>query len=108
MQAIFDTMPSGMADYMMDPHNGTFPAFVGLIVMVQMILGLSGIFANKMEEAESMIFLALDEAAGHERAVRDHLPEVAVGDAFKHHWIRQLTLPRWRQLVLRAPKLFDF
>ena len=57
MQAIFDTMPSGMADYMMDPHNGTFPAFVGLIVTVQMILGLSGIFANKMEEAESTLFI---------------------------------------------------
>ena len=56
-QALLDSAPQSIADYMVDYHNGPYPAFVGLIVIAQMSLGLSGTLTNKSEEAESTLVL---------------------------------------------------
>lgn len=55
--ALLDTAPANIADYLTDDHNGPYPAFIGLIVIAQMSLGLSGVLTHKNDEAESTLVL---------------------------------------------------
>ena len=54
---VLNTAPESIANYLMDDHNGPYPAFIGLIVLVQMSLGLSGVLTHKIDEAESTLVL---------------------------------------------------
>ena len=54
---LLNTAPESIANYLMDDHNGPYPAFIGLIVLVQMSLGLSGVLTHKTDEAESTLVL---------------------------------------------------
>ena len=49
--------PESIFDYLTDFHSGPYPAFVGLIVAVQMSLGLSGVLTHNSDESESTLVL---------------------------------------------------
>ena len=54
---LLSAAPESIFDYLTDYHSGPYPAFVGLIVAVQMSLGLSGVLTHQSEEAESTLVL---------------------------------------------------
>ena len=55
--SILDGLPNSMSSYLVDQHSGPFPAFIGLIVSIQMMLGLSGTLTSPDEDAETTLVL---------------------------------------------------
>ena len=55
--ALLDLAPTNIAEYLVDFHNGPYPAFIGMIVILQMSLGFSGVLTHKEDEAESTLVL---------------------------------------------------
>ena len=56
-EELLSVAPDTVAAYAVDPHSGPFPAFIGVAVTIQMILGLAGVLAYKSDEPESTIVL---------------------------------------------------
>jgi len=54
---VLEALPDTISSYLVDQHSGPFPAFIGLIVSVQMILGLSGTLTNRDDDAETTLVL---------------------------------------------------
>lgn len=54
---VLSGLPDSISSYLMDQHSGPFPAFIGLIVSVQMMLGLSGTLTNHDDDAETTLVL---------------------------------------------------